>query len=44
MKQIQPFQKHWQQITSIVVYRLNFWTDSQMIDEMERINFRVTSP
>ena len=28
MKQIQPFQKHWLQLTSIVVCRLNIGSDN----------------
>ena len=31
MKQIQPFQKHWLQITSIVVCRLNYPADKQIL-------------
>ena len=37
MKQIQPFQKHWLQITSIVVCRLKWIWQRQLQDEMRII-------
>ena len=43
MKQIQPFQKHWLQLTSIVVCRLKPWFQwtgqRQLQDEMIHVLF-----